>query len=132
MILDYSDSHQEIDPIDFTVPNDFDDLVEINILDVLGLQATIGVVGESLQGEPDTITYNFISVISIGVGSPGSLNNSLFNPFIGGGILSDFQPLPEPVSGPFWLYRNAVPEPNSIVLLALGALTVFSTRNRLR
>ena len=35
-------------------------------------------------------------------------------------------------TGPFWLYRTAVPEPTSIALLTLGAIALLSTRNRCR
>ncbi len=33
-------------------------------------------------------------------------------------------------TGPFWLYRTAVPEPTSLALLALGVIALISTRNR--
>ena len=35
-------------------------------------------------------------------------------------------------TGPFWLYRNAVPEPTSIFLLTIATLAALSTRNRRR
>ncbi len=35
-------------------------------------------------------------------------------------------------TGPFWLYRTAVPEPTSIALLTLGGIAGLSTRNRRR
>ncbi len=35
-------------------------------------------------------------------------------------------------TGPFWLYRNAVPEPTSIVLLVLGAIAGLSAGRKTR
>jgi len=131
-ILDYNKSNELLDPNG--ISNDFDDLVEFNILEVLGLRASVGVIGEISLIERDTITYNLVSIISVGGRSLSNLNPLLIDlAREGGGILSGFQPLPEPISGPFWLFRStAIPEPSSVALAVIGAIAVFSRRHRRR
>jgi len=150
-ILDYSNFYRDyiddLDGIDSTGPTivyddegnvvgiavDLDDLHVFNILDVfemLGLRAAAGLaVAKSPQEGLLVDTFKLISVISIENRiTPGAINRPLNEPSVGGGILSDLQAFPEPIVGPFWLVRAAVPEPSAAAILTTGLICVFSRK----
>lgn len=104
---------------------DFQDVHVLDILEVLGLRATGGLIVSDHAAEVfGAHSYGLVSVVSypdLGP-SPGAINRpSIATSFLRGGITLSPEPLSEPIAGPFWLFRTSVPEPSSIALLVLGS-----------
>lgn len=115
---------------------DFNDLHSFTVEEALGLRLSAGFV----QAVPPNRSSagpnnNFVLITAISVGSPNLASSIVFNPnqtSTGGGIAFTPYDVGTEIEGPYWLYREAVPEPSTAILSLAGAIAATSLRSRRR
>jgi len=110
---------------------DVDDLHSYTIdIEDLGIFYTGGLaLQEPLTAENAAASWDLIAIAGQ-VDDPEMLNTPVVPANPRGGFLNLDESTLSPVTGPFWLVRNVVPEPTSVALLAIGCIGALCYRNR--
>ncbi len=114
--------------------NCYGDLCTINILEVLGLWAAAGLVVDATPVLAiENSSFKIVAVAAAGGIEvvPGAIN-PVGNNFYKGGITTDILTISGPISGHFWLYRNVIPEPSSLVFAVASGVIALTIRSRSR